>query len=59
MLGVLIPLPFLRVDFVPKVWYFFVFHSITVKLVEAIKLHDGGKSFRDVAQIMGIERTQI
>ena len=27
--------------------------------VEAIKLHDGGKSSRDVAQIMGIGRTQI
>ena len=27
--------------------------------VEAIKLHDDGKSSRDVAQIMGIERTQI
>jgi transposase len=26
---------------------------------EAIKLHDGGKSSRDVAQIMGIGRTQI
>jgi predicted DNA-binding protein YlxM (UPF0122 family) len=25
----------------------------------AIKLHDGGKSSRDVAQIMGIGRTQI
>ena len=27
--------------------------------VEAIKLHDGGKSSRDVAQIMGVGRTQI
>ena len=27
--------------------------------VEAIKLHDGGKSSRDVAQIMGIGRMQI
>ena len=27
--------------------------------VEAIKLHDDGKSSRDVAQIMGIGRTQI
>ena len=27
--------------------------------VEAIKLHDGGKISRDVAQIMGIGRTQI
>ena len=27
--------------------------------VEAIKLHDGGKIFRDVAQIMGVGRTQI
>jgi plasmid maintenance system antidote protein VapI len=27
--------------------------------VEDIKLHDGGKSSRDVAQIMGIGRTQI
>ena len=27
--------------------------------VEAIKLHDGGNSSRDVAQIMGIGRTQI
>ena len=26
---------------------------------EAIKLHDGGKSSRDVAQIMGVGRTQI
>ena len=29
------------------------------KRVEDIKLHDGGKSSRDVAQIMGIGRTQI
>jgi IS30 family transposase len=27
--------------------------------VEAIKLHDGGKSSRDVAQIMDVGRTQI
>jgi transposase len=27
--------------------------------VEAIKLHDGGKSSRDVAQIMGVGRMQI
>ena len=27
--------------------------------VEAIKLHDGGKSSQDVAQIMGIGRMQI
>jgi IS30 family transposase len=27
--------------------------------VEAIKLHNGGKSSRDVAQIMGVGRTQI
>ena len=27
--------------------------------VEAIKLHYGGKSSRDVAQIMGVGRTQI
>jgi IS30 family transposase len=27
--------------------------------VEAIKLHDDGKSSRDVAQIMGVGRTQI
>jgi hypothetical protein len=27
--------------------------------VEAIKLHDSGKSSRDVAQIMGVGRTQI
>jgi transposase len=27
--------------------------------LEAIKLHDGGKSSRDVAQIMGVGRTQI
>jgi transposase len=27
--------------------------------VEAIKLHEGGKSSRNVAQIMGIGRTQI
>ena len=27
--------------------------------VEAIKLYDGGKSSRDVAQIMGVGRTQI
>ena len=27
--------------------------------VEAIKLHDSGKSSQDVAQIMGIGRTQI
>ena len=27
--------------------------------VEAIKLHDGGKSSREVAQIMGVGRMQI
>ena len=27
--------------------------------VEAIKLHDSGKSSQDVAQIMGVGRTQI
>ena len=27
--------------------------------IEAIKLHNGGKSSRDVAQIMGVGRTQI
>ena len=27
--------------------------------VEVIKLHDGGKSSRDVAQIMGVGRMQI
>ena len=27
--------------------------------VKAIKLHDGGKSSRDVAQIMDVGRTQI
>ena len=27
--------------------------------IEAIKLHDGGKSSRDIAQIMAVGRTQI